>query len=101
MQEIFDELKVSDAMGERRGKNPRQQQRKQASELRKESPVTGDGSEIVHGVQRTSEKGTESEGLVVRLRARQILTELEPDTDFQFSNGWFLGFMKRHRLSMR
>lgn len=34
MQEILDELEVGDALGEGRGKDPRQQQRKQASEVR-------------------------------------------------------------------
>ena len=46
-------------------------------------------------------KGLKVKGWWFRLRAKQILTELEPDTNFQFSNGWFLGFKKRHRISMR
>ena len=46
-------------------------------------------------------KGLKVKGWWFRLRAKQILTELEPSTNFQFSNGWFLGFKKRHRISMR
>ena len=46
-------------------------------------------------------KGLKVKGWWFRLRAKQILTELESDTNFQFSNGWFLDFKKRHRISMR
>ena len=46
-------------------------------------------------------KGLKVKGWWFRVRAQQILTELKPDTNFQFSNGWFLGFKKRHRISMR
>ena len=46
-------------------------------------------------------KGLKVKGWWFRLRAKQILTELEPSTNFQFSNGWFLGFKKRHRISIR
>ena len=65
MQEIIDELEVGDTLGEGRGKDPRQQQRKQTSEVRKESTVPRDLSKAVPGVQRTVEEGVESEGLVV------------------------------------
>ena len=36
-----------------------------------------------------------------QLCMKQILNELEPRTDFYFSIRWFLGFKKRHRISMR
>ena len=34
-------------------------------------------------------KGLKVKGWWFRLRAQQILAELEPDTNFLFSNGWF------------
>jgi hypothetical protein len=43
-------------------------------------------------------KGLKVKGWWFRLRAKQILTELEPDTNFQF---WFLGFKKCHQISVR
>lgn len=46
MQEILDELEVSDVLSERQGKDSRQQQSKQASEVRQESSVPRDGSKV-------------------------------------------------------
>ncbi len=36
-----------------------------------------------------------------KLRANQILKEIEPDSWFSFSEGWFKGFKRRFRISVR
>ena len=36
-----------------------------------------------------------------KLRAKQILEDVEPDSNFSFSDGWFKGFKKRFRISVR
>ena len=51
-------------------------------------------------------KELRSKGLQVRawwfqLRAKEILDELQPQAKFCFSDGWFLGFKKRHSISKR
>lgn len=35
------------------------------------------------------------------LKAKEILKELEPEATFQFSDDWFTGFKRRHRISFR
>ena len=45
-------------------------------------------------------KGVKVKGWWFRLRARQILSELQPEANFCYSDTWFAGF-KRYRLSMR
>ena len=35
------------------------------------------------------------------MKAKEILEELEPDSGFAFSDGWFKGFKDRFRLSVR
>ena len=46
-------------------------------------------------------KGLKVKGWWFRLRARQILSELQPEANFCYSDAWFSGFKKRYRLSMR
>ena len=46
-------------------------------------------------------KGLKVKGWWFRLRARQILSELQPEANFCYSDTWFTGFKKRYRLSMR
>ena len=46
-------------------------------------------------------KGLKVKGWWFRLRARQILGELQPEANFCYSDAWFSGFKKKYRLSMR
>ena len=100
MQEILNELKVGDALGEGLGKDSRQQQRKR-EKFKRRAQYPEMEAKLYIEYKELRKKGLKMKGWWFRLHAQQILTELEPDTDFQFSNGWFLGFKKRHRISMR
>ena len=40
-------------------------------------------------------------GFWFRLRAKQILAEMEPEATFSFCNGWFDRFKVRHKISLR
>ena len=46
-------------------------------------------------------KGLKVKGWWFRTRVKEILEEIEPDANFQFSDGWFLSFKKRHKISLR
>ena len=83
MQEIFDELEVGKAMGERGGKDSRQQQRKRVKfERRAQYPEME--AKLYMKYKELRKKGMQVKGWWFRLHAQQILTELEPDTNFQF-----------------
>ena len=46
-------------------------------------------------------KGLKVKGYWVKLRARQLLAEIEPDSTFKFSDGWFDNFETRNNISLR
>ena len=46
-------------------------------------------------------KGLKVKGWWFRVRGRQILSELNTEASFQFSNMWFDGFKERHHISLR
>ena len=46
-------------------------------------------------------KGLKVKGYWFKLRARQLLTEMNPETSFKFSDGWFTAFKTRYKISLR
>ena len=46
-------------------------------------------------------KGLKVKGYWFKFRARQLLTEMNPETSFKFSDGWFAAFKTRHKISLQ
>ena len=46
-------------------------------------------------------KGLKVKGYCFKLRARQLLSEMEPESSFKFSDGWFDRFKARNKISLR
>ena len=45
--------------------------------------------------------GRRSSAAWIKMKAKQILKEKEPDSEFTASHGWFAGFLKRFHLCPR
>ena len=46
-------------------------------------------------------RGVKVKGWWFKSRAKQILASIEPNASFQFSEGWFVRFKRRYRISLR
>ena len=46
-------------------------------------------------------KGLKVTGYWFKLRAGQLLTEMNPETSFKFSDGWFTAFKARYKISLQ
>lgn len=46
-------------------------------------------------------KGLKVKGYWFKIRARQLLSEMDPGKSFQFSDGWFDRFKARNKISLR
>ena len=46
-------------------------------------------------------KGLKVKGYWFKLRAGQLLTEMNPETNFKFSDGWFTAFKARYKISLQ
>ena len=46
-------------------------------------------------------KGLKVKGYWFKLRARQLLTEMNPETSFKFLDKWFTAFKAQYKISLR
>ena len=56
---------------------------------------------LVREFKELREKGLKVKGYWFKIRARQLLQQIEPGSTFQFSDGWFDRFKARQNISLR
>ena len=89
-------------MDSSRRADPRQQQRTQRYGVPKDCTIPRDGEEALSEYRELRKKGLKVKGWWFRARAKQIVSEMQPDAPpFGSSDGWFMRFKTRHRISKR
>ena len=56
-------------------------------------------AELYQEYKSRRKRGLQLKGFWFKTTGRQLFKEMDPEAQFQFSDGWFDGFKERHRIS--